>query len=115
MIGGFFQNIRPLSAEVTLVEPKVWKGAVETVHGGVLESVVLTVPRERSEATIDVSVNAQLEAPLKRGDEIGKVMVKRDGEVLFETPLVVLDDVEAGGFLKRLIDALILWFQNLVG
>ncbi len=111
----FFQNLRPLSAEVTLVEPKVWKGAVETVHGGVLESVVLTVPRERSEATIDVSVNPQLEAPLKRGDEIGKVMVKRDGEVLFETPLVVLDDVEAGGFLKRLIDALILWFQNLVG
>ena len=41
--------------------------------------------------------------------------VTRDGEVLFETPLLVLDDVESGGFFKRLIDALILWFQNLVG
>ena len=111
----FFQNLRPLSAEVTLAEPKVWKGAKETVHGGVLESVVLTVPRERTEATIEVSVNEQLEAPLKRGDEIGLVTVKRDGEVLFETPLLVLDDVESGGFFKRLIDALILWFQNLVG
>lgn len=109
----FFQNLRPLSAEVTLVEPKVWKGAAETIHGGVLESVVLTVPRERSEPTIDVSVNEQLQAPLKRGDEIGVVKVKRDGEVLFETPLLVLDDVESGGFFKRLIDALILWFQSL--
>lgn len=109
----FFQNLRPLSAEVTLVEPKVWKGTAETIHGGVLESVVLTVPRERSEPTIDVSVNEQLQAPLKRGDEIGVVTVKRDGEVLFETPLLVLDDVESGGFFKRLIDALLLWFQNL--
>ena len=111
----FFQNLRPLSAEVTLAEPKVWKGTKETVHGGVLESVVLTVPRERTEATIEVSVKEQLEAPLKRGEEIGLVTVTRDGEVLFETPLLVLDDVESGGFLKRLIDALILWFQNLVG
>ena len=111
----FFQNLRPLSAEVTLAEPKVWKGTKETVHGGVLESVVLTVPRERTEATIEVSVKEQLEAPLKRGDEIGLVTVTRDGEVLFETPLLVLDDVESGGFFKRLIDALILWFQNLVG
>jgi hypothetical protein len=39
----------------------------------------------------------------------------RDGEVLFETPLLVLDDVESGSFFKRLIDALMLWFQNLVG
>ena len=91
----------------------MWKGTAETIHGGVLESVVLTVPRERSEPTIDVSVNEQLQAPLKRGDEIGVVTVKRDGEVLFETPLLVLDDVESGGFFKRLIDALLLWFQNL--
>ena len=111
----FFQNLRPLSAEVTLAEPKVWKGATDSVHGGVLESVVLTVPRERSQATIEVVVNEQLEAPLKRGDEMGLVTVTRDGEVLFETPLLVLDDVESGSFFKRLIDALMLWFQNLVG
>lgn len=111
----FFQNLRPLSAEVTLAEPKVWKGAADSVHGGVLESVVLTVPRERSQATIEVVVNEQLEAPLKRGDEMGLVTVTRDGEVLFETPLLVLDDVESGSFFKRLIDALMLWFQNLVG
>ena len=98
-----------------MAEPKVWKGTKETVHGGVLESVVLTVPRERTEATVEVSVNEQLEAPLMRGDEIGLVTVTRDGEVLFETTLLVLDDVESGGFFKRLIDALILWFQNLVG
>ena len=38
----FFQNLRPLSAEVTLVEPRVWKGAAESLHAGVLESVVLS-------------------------------------------------------------------------
>jgi D-alanyl-D-alanine carboxypeptidase (penicillin-binding protein 5/6) len=111
----FFQNLRPLSAEVTLVEPRVWKGATESLHAGVLESVVLTVPRERTAADITVKVDEQLEAPLSRGDVIGSVQVVRGGEVLFETPLLVLEDVPSGGFFKRLMDALILWFQNLVG
>ena len=111
----FFQNLRPLSAEVTLVEPRVWKGATESLHAGVLESVVLTVPRERTTADINLKVNDQLEAPLSRGDVIGNVQVVRGGEVLFETPLLVLEDVPSGGFFKRLMDALILWFQNLVG
>jgi D-alanyl-D-alanine carboxypeptidase (penicillin-binding protein 5/6) len=43
------------------------------------------------------------------------VQVLRGGEVLFETPLLVLEDVPSGGFFKRLMDALILWFQNLFG
>ena len=111
----FFQNLRPLSAEVTLVEPRVWKGATESLHAGVLESVVLTVPRERTAVDITLMVNDQLEAPLSRGDVIGNVQVVRGGEVLFETPLLVLEDVPSGGFFKRLLDALILWFQNLVG
>jgi len=111
----FFQNLRPLSAEVTLVEPRVWKGATESLHAGVLESVVLTVPRERTTADINLTVNDQLEAPLSRGDVIGNVQVVRGGEVVFETPLLVLEDVPSGGFFKRLMDALILWFQNLVG
>jgi D-alanyl-D-alanine carboxypeptidase (penicillin-binding protein 5/6) len=111
----FFQNLRPLSAEVTLVEPRVWKGATESLHAGVLESVVLTVPRERTTADINLTVNDQLEAPLSRGDVIGNVQVVRGGEVLFETPLLVLEDIPSGGFFKRLMDALILWFQNLVG
>ena len=111
----FFQNLRPLSAEVTLVEPRVWKGAVESLYAGVLESVVLTVPRERTAADIKLKVDEQLEAPFSRGDVVGSVQVVRGGEVLFETPLLVLKDVPSGGFFKRLIDALILWFQNLVG
>ena len=111
----FFQNLRPLSAEVTLVEPKVWKGAADSVYAGVLKSIVLTIPRERSAADIEIITDEQLEAPLLRGDEIGMVRVVRGGELIYETPLVVLEDVPSGGFLKRLIDALILWFQNLAG
>ena len=111
----FFQNLRPLSAEVTLVEPRVWNGAAESLHAGVLESVVLTVPREQTAADIELKVDEQLEAPFSRGDAIGSVQVVRGGEVLFESPLLVLEDVPSGGFFKRLIDALILWFQNLVG
>ncbi len=111
----FFQNLRPLSAEVTLVEPRVWKGAAESLHAGVLESVVLTVPREQTAADIELKVDEQLEAPFSRGDVIGSVQVVRGGEVLFESPLLVLEDVPSGGFFKRLIDSLNLWFQNLVG
>ena len=47
-----------------MVEPRVWKGAAESLHAGVLESVVLTVPRERTAADIKLTVDEQLEAPL---------------------------------------------------
>ena len=111
----FFQTLRPLSGDVTLAEPRVWKAEVDTFVAGALESIALTVSRERTEVEIEVDVLERIEAPISRGDAVGAIRVVRGNELLYETDLVALEDVPSGSWLTRLIDALVLWFQGLLG
>ncbi|MCH1554111.1 MAG: D-alanyl-D-alanine carboxypeptidase [Luminiphilus sp.] len=111
----FFQTLRPLSGDVTLAEPRVWKAEADTFVAGALDSIALTVNRERTEVEIEVDVSERLEAPIARGDAVGIIRVVRGSELLFETDLVALEDVPSGSWLTRLIDALVLWFQGLLG
>ena len=111
----FFQTLRPLSGDVTLAEPRVWKAEADTFIAGALDSIALTVSRERTEVEIEVDVSERLEAPISRGDAVGTIRVVRGSELLYETELVALEDVPAGSWLTRLIDALVLWFQGLLG
>jgi len=111
----FYQTLKPLAAEVSLGQQRVWKGVVGLVDGGVLETPSITVPRSNKEPSIVAQFNDTLEAPIARGDEIGLVKVILDGEVVLERPLVALKDVPEAGFFARLWDALLLWLSGLFG
>ena len=109
----FYQNVTPLTAGESLGETRLWKGTSETITGGVLSAPTLTMPRSNATIEVVASFADPVMAPLKRGDEIGLVQVFQEGELLFEQPLQVLDDVEAAGFFKRLWDSFKLWFSQL--
>lgn len=109
----FYQNITPLTAGESLGQTRLWKGTSETITGGVLSAPTLTMPRSNATIEVIASFADPVMAPLKRGDEIGLVQVFQEGELLFEQPLQVLDDVEAAGFFKRLWDSFKLWFSQL--
>ena len=109
----FYQNVTPLTAGESLGQTRLWKGTSETITGGVLSAPTLTMPRSNATIEVMASFADPVMAPLKRGDEIGLVQVFQEGELLFEQPLQVLDDVEAAGFFKRLWDSFKLWFSQL--
>jgi D-alanyl-D-alanine carboxypeptidase (penicillin-binding protein 5/6) len=109
----FYETITPLSAEMALDSARVWKGVREQVDGGVLESVVMTVPRGADEPVVDVIFDEPLTAPLSRGDQIGTLTVRLGDDVLVEQPLLALTDIEQAGFFARLWDAIVLWFSQL--
>lgn len=109
----FYQNVTPLTASESLGQTRLWKGTSETITGGVLSAPTLTMPRSNATIEVIASFADPVMAPLKRGDEIGLVQVFQEGELLFEQPLQVLDDVEAAGFFKRLWDSFKLWFSQL--
>jgi hypothetical protein len=46
---------------------------------------------------------------------VGRVVLTRAGETVGEAPLEVLEPVEPAGFLARLWDSIVLWFQQLLG
>ena len=111
----FFETLRPLTQDASLSEARVWKGQSKQVALGVTDEVVLTLPRSTASIDTQVEVDEPLVAPLDVNDVVGRVTLLRDGEVVSEVPLRVLQRVEPAGFFARLWDAIVLWFQQLLG
>ena len=111
----FFETLRPLTQDASLNEARVWKGQSKQVALGVTDEVVLTLPRSTASIDTQVEVDEPLVAPLDVNDVVGRVTLLRDGEVVSEVPLRVLQRVEPAGFFARLWDTIVLWFQQLLG
>ena len=111
----FFETLRPLAPERSLSEARVWKGQSKQVALGVTDEVVLTLPRSTASIDTQVEVDEPLVAPLDVNDVVGRVTLLRDGEVVSEVPLRVLQRIEPAGFFARLWDTIVLWFQQLLG
>ncbi len=111
----FFETMRPLDVGSTLSEGRVWKGQTQQVSLGVLQDVVMTLPRSTADVTTEIVIDNPLIAPLAVGDVIGRVRLSREGESVTEVPLQVLEVVEPAGFFARLWDGIVLWFLQLLG
>ena len=92
----------------------MWKGQTQQVSLGVLQDVVMTLPRSTADVTTEIVIDNPLIAPLAVGDVIGRVRLSREGESVTEVPLQVLEVVEPAGFFARLWDSIVLWFQQLL-
>lgn len=110
----YYQTARLYDSGETLLESRVWGGESDQLTLGLASDVVLTIPRGARESLESVvEVDTVIEAPVSAGDELGTVTISFDGEVLAERPLVAIEPVPEGGFFKRLMDAIKLFFHNL--
>lgn len=112
----FFETHHLYTAGTELSTSRVWKGAGDSVSLGVKDEVHLTIPRgKHNDLEATLSVDEVLTAPISEGQEYGELVVSLDGEELVRAPLVALQNVEEGGILKRLWDAIVLFVLNLIG
>ena len=111
----FYETATPVRGGAELAQGRVWKGRASQVALGVIADVVLTLPRSAAEITPTIEIDAPLIAPLRVGDAVGRVVLTRAGESVGESTLEVLEAVEPAGFLARLWDTIVLWFQQLLG
>lgn len=112
----FFETRRFYNKGTELAKAQVWKGAERQVRAGLADDLVMTMPRgsgqmDRLQASL--TLKTDLLAPIRAGQEVGRVEVRLEGEVVQSTPLVALDTVEEGGFLRRLWDSIRLFFSGL--
>lgn len=92
---------------------RVYKGAVDEIAVGTLQPAALALPRgSASRLQLSAQVNTPLVAPLIKGQPVGTATVTLDGKSFTSIPLVVMDDVPAGGFFHRLFDSIRLWFAR---
>ncbi len=108
----FFETPKLTAARQMIATPKVWKGAAEQVQAGFLSDLYVTLDRgESAGLKKEVVLNEPLIAPIKQGQAVGKMKVTLNGKPVGEYPLVALQPVEEGGFFRRLIDTIKLWFR----
>ena len=74
--------------------------AVESAASG---SVLLTKGREKDLKT-EVKLSESVEAPVAKGQQLGKIVYTLDGEVLTEYPITAAGDVEQISFFSALGD-----------
>jgi D-alanyl-D-alanine carboxypeptidase (penicillin-binding protein 5/6) len=110
----FFETIKPLKANTEVHTARVWGGEIENARLGVLQETWLTIPRgKRNQVKATYVVEKELEAPLRKGQVVGKIFFQLNNEDIAEVPLVALDDVADGGWLTRTIDGISRWFGEL--
>lgn len=98
-----------------LNENRVWGGATEQVKLGLGEHLYVTIPRGQEEnLSASLSISEVIKAPIQPGDELGKVIISLNDEVITEKPLIALNAVEEGGFVKKVWDNLVLFFLGIV-
>jgi D-alanyl-D-alanine carboxypeptidase (penicillin-binding protein 5/6) len=112
----FYETARLLDAGEELEKPRVWKGQVDYAPVGVLDEIVLTLPRgKRQQVEQRVALVDDIEAPLAVGDSVGTLTLLLDGELLYQGPVVALEAVDPGGFFARLWDIILMWLASLFG
>jgi D-alanyl-D-alanine carboxypeptidase (penicillin-binding protein 5/6) len=94
-----------------LASAPVWKAATTPVDVGVNDDLYITLPRSASgDIKTTVDVRPKLIAPLSRNDDIGVLHVVAGSQTLATVPVHPLTPIAQGGWWRRLIDTIRLWF-----
>ncbi len=109
-----FETINVKQANQVLAKSKVWFGKENEVNIGLPESFNVTMPKgQASDIKTQITVQPNLNAPLQKGQVVGKFTATMNGKVIAEKPLVALQAVEEAGFFSRMIDHIKQFFSNL--
>ena len=99
-----------------LADAMVWKGAARTVKAGLDEPLAISVARgELAGLTTRLTLEPTLLAPVKQGAVVGTVEILQGDKVLKKVDVVALENVEEGGFFRRIWDSIRLFFKGLFG
>jgi D-alanyl-D-alanine carboxypeptidase (penicillin-binding protein 5/6) len=94
-----------------LASTPVWKAEVSPVDVGIKDDLYITLPRSQSgDIKTAVDLRARLIAPLGRDADAGQLRVFTSAGPLTTQPLHPLTAVAEGGWWRRLIDTIKLWF-----
>ncbi|MDA0146889.1 serine hydrolase [Vibrio sp. LaRot3] len=109
----FFETVAPHTAGETFVEEKVWMGDKDTVALGLDQDTYVTLPRGQAKnLKASFVLEKELEAPISKGDVVGKLYYQLEGEDIAEYPLLALEDVQEGSLFSRLWDYIVMLVKS---
>jgi D-alanyl-D-alanine carboxypeptidase (penicillin-binding protein 5/6) len=97
-----FEDVTLFTAGDIIDRAPVWLGTERTVPMVAGKDLVVTMPRNwRQKASVKISYDTPLTAPVMKGDTVGKLMVTGDGVPNFSLPLLAAEDVPKLGLPGR--------------
>jgi D-alanyl-D-alanine carboxypeptidase (penicillin-binding protein 5/6) len=106
----FYDTKLIVKGGTALATTHVWKAASSSAELGVKDDLYMTLARGQSDVKTTVEVQPKLIAPLGLDASVGTLHVFNGKEVLATVALHPLKPVAAGGWWRRLIDTIRLWF-----
>lgn len=94
---------------------KVWYGEEEFLNLTIADNVTLTLPRgAQKNLSANILVDEQIKAPISAGQELGRLQVSLNDELLIDTALVAEKDVAQSGLFARFVDWIVLLITRLL-
>jgi D-alanyl-D-alanine carboxypeptidase (penicillin-binding protein 5/6) len=107
----FYDTKLAVKGGAVLASARVWKGQNPSVDLGIKDDLYITLPRGGANGIgTATDVKPRLIAPLVSDSDVGSLRVYAGNQTLATIPLHPLKDVAAGGWWRRLIDTIRLWF-----
>jgi D-alanyl-D-alanine carboxypeptidase (penicillin-binding protein 5/6) len=107
----FYDTKLVVKGGTALGSAKVWKAAQSPVNVGIKDDLYITLPRgQANDVKTTVDLRPRLIAPLGIDADVGQLRVFVGNQTLTTMPVHPLDNVAAGGWWRRLIDTIRLWF-----
>jgi len=112
----FFETHQLYKSGQSVAELPLYKGMVDKVSVGLAGNQFVTIPTgQYQRLNISTKIPSYLQAPIKKGDNVGELVVKFDNNIIATKPLYALQDIELGGFYTRARDSISLTFKNWFG
>lgn len=90
-----------------LTEAHIWKGNTDKIPLGTITDLYVTIHKDHYKKIKGVmDIDKGIDAPITRGDVLGKIKLLVDNEVVREAPLVAMRNVGEGGSWDRLVDSI---------
>lgn len=96
----------------TITRIPLWMGSNDTISVGIEKNLYVSLAHGRQAQTrAELLVENPVQAPVAKGQKIGRLLVKLDDNTLTEVPLVALETAGSGNIFNRISDTVQLWFQ----
>lgn len=112
----FFETHQLYKSGQAITDLPLYKGAVDKISVGLTDEQFITIPAgQYQRLNISTKVPSYLQAPIKKGDKVGDLVVQFDNNTISTRPLYALQTIETGGFYTRTKDSIRLTFKSWFG
>ncbi len=108
----YYESHKLYRDDEVLQRARIWYGDQEQVSLGVGKDIFITIPRGRyRDLDASMEIDSEISAPVGRGQALGQVNIKLDGELILSEPIVAMQAVDEGSLIDRAMDSIKLMFR----